>query len=153
MSPSRRRRPGPAALHRAALSPREALLFEAGIKLGGIFHQYLGTPVDARTAPALARTIARAVELQPYVVGAQVVIAPGRGGRTGGGAFGYHYLAPAMLRVRLHLADGPVSVTATLRNRPDLRYPLMRVERVGARPARPVRTRRRAARSGRRPSR
>ncbi|HZY70473.1 MAG TPA: dihydroneopterin aldolase family protein [Thermoplasmata archaeon] len=150
---SRRPRPrGPAALHRAVLTPREALLFEAGVKLGGVFHQYLGTPVDARTAGALARTIARAVELQPYVVAAAVAIDPRRGGPRGRGAFAYRYLTPEMLRVRLRLADGPVSVEATLRHRADLRYPLMRVERVRSPPSprrEPPRRRRGAARSGR----
>jgi hypothetical protein len=33
------------ATHAAKLTAREALLFEAGIKLGGVFHQYIGMPV------------------------------------------------------------------------------------------------------------
>jgi len=43
--------------HPARLSRREALLFEAGIKLGGVFHQYLGMPVSPRTAPSISRAI------------------------------------------------------------------------------------------------
>ncbi|MCL5983302.1 MAG: dihydroneopterin aldolase family protein, partial [Candidatus Thermoplasmatota archaeon] len=62
------------------LSVRERLMFEAGIKLGGIFHQYLGTPITARTAPGLARAIESAVRLQPYVVGTRVRIRPEAGG-------------------------------------------------------------------------
>ena len=123
-----------ARLHRASLSAREALLFEAGVKLGGVFHQYLGTPVSPRTAPALARAIEGAVGLQPFVRGVRVRVRPERGGPTGRGRFGYRYLTAEMLEVRVRLADGPVEVLARLEHRPDLRYPLMSVDRVGVRP-------------------
>jgi hypothetical protein len=121
---------GASAVHRARLTRREALLFEAGIKLGGVFHQYLGTPVSTRTAAHLARTIEHAVGLQPYVARVRVRIDPGRGGPTGAGRFAYHYLTPPMMHVEVTLADGPVEVVATLAVRPRLRYPLMRVESV-----------------------
>ncbi len=121
--------------HRARLSPREALLFEAGIKLGGIFHQYLGTPVSPRTAGPLARAIEEAVGLQPFVVGVRVDIRPARGGPVGRGRFGYRYLVAEMLEVTVRLADGPVEVEARLEHRPELRYPLMSVTRAGARRA------------------
>ncbi len=122
-------------LHRAGLSRREALLFEAGVKLGGVFHQYLGVPVTPRTAPGLARTIEAAVGLQPYVDAVRVRIDPRRGGPAGRGRFAYHYLVAEMLDVRVRLVDGDVAVTARLAHRPDLRYPLMSVEAV-----RPTRT-------------
>ena len=117
-------------IHRAPLTTREALLFEAGVKLGGVFHQYLGTPVSPRTAPTLARTIAAAVGLQPFVREARVRIRPERGGPPGRGRFGYRYLTAEMMEVRVRLVDGPVEVTARLEHRPDLNYPLMSVDRV-----------------------
>jgi hypothetical protein len=129
-------------IHRAPLSRREALLFEAGIKLGGVFHQYIGTPVSPRTAAHLARTIEHAVGLQPYVVSVRVRIDPRRGGPVGAGRFAYHYLTPPMMHVTVTLADGPVEVTATLEQREDLRYPLMSVASV--REPRPRRRRRSA---------
>lgn len=124
----------PTSIHPARLSRREALLFEAGIKLGGVFHQYLGTPVAESTARELARTIAHAIELQPFVRKAEVGIDPRKGGPLGKGRYAYRYLTPEMLHVRVELAEGRHRVVATLRHRPDLRYPLMRVERVSARP-------------------
>lgn len=127
MSPASSRGP---PLHRAKLSGREALLFEAGIKLGGVFHQYLGTPVAPSTALGLARTIARALRLQPFVVRASVAVAPERGGPVGRGRFGYRYLTAEMLRVRVTLRAGAEVVVAELRHRPDLRYPLMSVSAV-----------------------
>jgi hypothetical protein len=115
------------------LTSREILLFEAGIKLGGIFHQYLGIPVDPRTAPALARAIGAAVRLQPYVRDVRVRVTPGRGPPVGRGRFAYRYLTPEMLDVTVCLEHRGVRVEARLRHRPDLRYPLMAVVRAGPR--------------------
>jgi len=120
------RRRGP-ELH---LSSRERLLFEAGIKLGGVFHQYLGIPVSSRTSASLARAIEAAVGLQPFVRRVRVQIRPERGGPIGRGRFGYRYLIPEMLDVSVELVDGTTAVEANLRHRPDLRYPLMKVVRV-----------------------
>jgi dihydroneopterin aldolase len=124
------------------LSRRERLLFEAGIKLGGVFHQYIGIPVDRATAAALSRSIEGAVRLQPFVRQVRVRIDPGRGGPVGRGRFAYRYLTPEMLRVSVRVADGVEEVEAVLAHRPDLRYPLMEVARVG-------RTRRAANAAGR----
>src|SRR5271170_6782081 len=117
-------------LHRARLSRREALLFEAGVKLGGVFHQYLGIPVSPRTAAGIARTIERAVALQPYVVDVRAKVDPRRGGPLGRGRFAYRYLTAEMLDVTVRLRDGPEEVEARLAHRPDLRSPLMSVVRV-----------------------
>ena len=119
------------SFHRARLSRREALLFEAGVKLGGLFHQYLGTPVGPRTAARLARSIEAAVGLQPFVRRIDVRVRPERGPRPGPGRFAYRYLTPEMLEVRVVLVDGPVEVVASLVHRRDVRYPLMSVERAG----------------------
>ncbi len=112
------------------LSRRETLLFEAGIKLGGVFHQYLGIPVSNRTAGSLSRAIEAAVGLQPFVRQVTVRIQPDRGGPLGRGRFAYRYLTPEMLDVRVRLVDGPTGVEARLQHRPDLRYPLMKVVRM-----------------------
>lgn len=129
------------SLHAASLSRREALLFEAGIKLGGVFHQYVGMPVSRRTAPALARAVEAAIGLQPFVRAVRVRVDPSRGGPLGRGRFAYRYLTAEMLDVTVELVDGPVAVEARLRHRRDLHYPLMSVVRVG--PSRAVRARRR----------
>ena len=135
------RETGPLRQHATHLTEREALLFEAGIKLGGVFHQYLGIPVSPRTAPGLARTIEAAVGLQPYVRSVHVEIDPLKDpGRLGPGRFAYRYLTAEMLRVRARLAHGGTRVDVELAFRPDLSYPLMRV--VGASPPARVKGRR-----------
>ena len=139
---------GARSLHAADLTRREALLFEAGVKLGGVFHQYLGMPISRATAAGTARTIERAVALQPFVVRVRVRIDPGAAGPVGHGRFAYAYLRAEMLDVTVRLRDGPDEVEARLAHRADLRYPLMRVVRAGpARARRVTRPARRAART------
>jgi hypothetical protein len=134
------------------LSRRETLLFEAGIKLGGVFHQYLGIPVSERTAASLARAIEAAVGLQPFVRRVSVGIHPKRGGPLGRGRFAYRYLIPEMLDVSVQLVDGPTALEARLQHRPDLRYPLMKVVRMND-PERPSAGRTRSTPRVRAPSR
>ncbi len=117
-------------LHPVRLTAREALLFEAGIKLGGIFHQYLGTPVAPRTAEGLARAIEHAVGLQPFVERVRVRIDPRTGGPTGRGRFAYRYLTAEMLSAKVTLVDGPVRIEAGLALDRRRRYPLMSVTSV-----------------------
>jgi hypothetical protein len=45
----------------------EQALFEAGIKLGALYHQWVGTPVSRSSAGALEAAIEKSVILQPYV--------------------------------------------------------------------------------------
>jgi dihydroneopterin aldolase len=137
------------SVHPAGITRREALLFEAGIKLGGIFHQYLGMPVSDTTSAGVARTIERAVALQPYVVEVRVALDPTRGGPVGRGRYAYRYLVPEMLDVHVRLKDGADEVEAVLRHRRDLNYPLMSVIRAGP----PEPTGRRGARRSPKPRR
>lgn len=51
---------------------RDTACFEAGIKLGTLHHQFVGTPVSPETAPGLAAAMAAAIERQPRCVEAAV---------------------------------------------------------------------------------
>src|SRR2546428_7136722 len=46
---------------------RDRTAFEAGIKLGSILHQYVGTPLTSASAGSLERAIEAATPLQPPV--------------------------------------------------------------------------------------
>src|SRR2546422_8002456 len=46
---------------------RDRAAFEAGIKLGSIVHQYVGSPLTSATAPSLERAIEAATRGQPLV--------------------------------------------------------------------------------------
>jgi len=46
---------------------RELAIFEAAIKLGALYHQWVGTPVSRASAESLEKAIEKSVILQPYV--------------------------------------------------------------------------------------
>lgn len=111
-------------------SEREQALFEAGIKLGGVFHQFIGVPVSTRTSKSLSHAMEEAVGLQPFVSLVRVKIDPNRSGEPGSGRFGYKYLTAEMLDAEVTITVGSARVRARLAFRADLNYPLMRVVAV-----------------------
>jgi hypothetical protein len=46
---------------------KELAIFEAGIKLGALYHQWIGTPVSRESAGSLESAIEKSVILQPYI--------------------------------------------------------------------------------------
>ncbi|MGA2161904.1 MAG: dihydroneopterin aldolase family protein [Methanoregula sp.] len=48
-------------------SDREQAIFEAAIKLGALYHQWVGTPVSQESAGSVETAIEKAVILQPFV--------------------------------------------------------------------------------------
>ena len=62
------------AAGRFACTERERALFEAGIKMGTIYHQFVGTPVNADTVGSLEEGIRSAISVQPYVEDVRIKI-------------------------------------------------------------------------------
>jgi len=96
--------------------------FEAGIKLGVIYHQFVGTPVSPETAGSLETAIEKAVSLQPFVELVQVRIDTSQMKLN---AFGYSELAGTMLDVTLRSKVNETRCTVQLRLEDD--YPMMKV--------------------------
>lgn len=46
---------------------REMAIFEAAIKLGALYHQWVGTPVSVDSAEIMEQAIEKSVILQPFV--------------------------------------------------------------------------------------
>jgi hypothetical protein len=118
--------PGASLFH---CSDGERATFEAGIKLGAIYHQYIGTPVAPSTAARVERTIEDATRLQPFVEGIRVRILrkPLRRALT---AYGYASLSPDMLQVILRVRYGTAEAVCELRHLAKHGYPLMFVRSV-----------------------
>ncbi len=104
-------------------SDRDRAAFEAGIKLGAIYHQYVGVPLTRATAGELERAIEAATRVQPHVEDVRVRIDRKR--LRGRGPYGYVSLADDMLHVEVAIRSGGAHATAVLRYVPELDYPLM----------------------------
>ena len=99
---------------------RERAAFEAGIKLGALYHQWVGTPVSPATAEFLEKAIEESIGLQPAVE--QVKVSLDRD-LMSPNVFGYSEAAGLMFDVELITRVGKARCTATLSRMED--YPLM----------------------------
>jgi hypothetical protein len=108
---------------------RERALFEAGIKLGTIYHQFVGTPVSKANADAVERAIEESARIQPFVEDAKVHIDRSTL-REKKGPYDYYTLTGLMLQVCIRVRYGGAVVEAEMRRIEELSYPLMYVTRV-----------------------
>lgn len=103
---------------------REIAAFEAGIKLGALYHQFVGSPVSPKTADSLERAIKESISLQPYVRGVEVRIDRGMLSEN---AFGYGELEGRMIFAEVEIEYQGETVRARLEYDPDKDYPMMRL--------------------------
>lgn len=112
-----------------ACTERERCVFETGIKLATIYHQYVGTPFNASSVESLENAISKSIEVQPYVVSAAVKIdrsvIPDEKDE-----YSYLSLTGNMIDAVVKVSLGNVTVTAEMRYDPELDYPLMYVSKI-----------------------
>lgn len=108
---------------------RERAVFEAGIKLGTVYHQFVGTPVNAANVNILERAIADGVKVQPFVKDIAVKI-DRSALRRKCDEFDYQTLTGNMLDVVLTIQIENVRVKAGMKYIEELHYPLMYVHEV-----------------------
>jgi len=107
----------------------ERAVFEAGIKLGTIYHQFVGTPLCAANVDILEKAIEDGVRVQPFVKSVKVRI-DRSALRKKRDEFDYQTLSGNMLEVSLTVEIEQVQVVAEMRYIEELRYPLMFVREV-----------------------
>lgn len=104
------------------ISDREQAVFEAGIKLGALYHQWVGTPISRKSAASVESAIEQAVILQPFVE--EITVHLNRNLMTEN-AFGYSELSGLMFEVEIITRVGFTYCRARLA--PENGYPLMRI--------------------------
>ena len=109
-----------------ACTDSERAAFEAGIKLGSLFHQYLGLPLNEKNVEAMERAIEGGMRTQPYVVEASVNIDRELIHRHRS-EFGYCALNERMMEAEVVVRYNGVEIRASLSWVEELRYPLMRI--------------------------
>ena len=104
-------------------------MFESGIKLGALYHQFVGSPVSPKTKSSLEEAIEKSVSLQPYVEQIEVKINEEMV-KERLNNYGYCELDGKMLNVKLVIKMLSFKVNARLKYDEVLDYPLMSVEEV-----------------------
>jgi hypothetical protein len=101
---------------------RDQAVFEAGIKLGALYHQWVGTPVSRRSAASIESAIEQAVILQPCVE--EITVRLDRNLMTEN-IFGYSELSGLMFNIEIVTRVGFTYCRARLA--PHDGYPLMQI--------------------------
>jgi hypothetical protein len=104
------------------ITERDRTIFEAGIKLGALYHQWVGTPISKKSAESVESAIEKAVILQPCVE--QITVRLNRTLMTQN-VFGYSELSGLMSDVEIVTRVGFTYCRARLA--PENGYPLMQV--------------------------
>ncbi len=112
-----------------ACSDRDRALFEAGIKMGTIYHQFVGTPVNTGSVDRLERAMSEAIRVQPFVESAEVAVDRSRIPEKGD-TYSYASLTGDMIDAVVTVRVGDSAVVAEMRFDADLGYPLMYVSRA-----------------------
>ena len=110
-------------------STRERAMFEAGIKMGTVYHQFVGVPVDATSVDVLEKSIEKGVLVQPYVEDVKVSI-DRSSFKTKNDEYSYVSLTGNMLNVVIVIRIDNVRVTAKMNFNKELNYPLMYISDV-----------------------
>ncbi len=100
----------------------EQAIFEAGIKLGALYHQWVGTPINTRNAGHIESAIEKSVILQPFVE--EITVTLDRSMMTEN-RYGYSELSGLMFSVDLVTRVRYAYCRARLHPRND--YPFMEI--------------------------
>lgn len=101
---------------------REQAVFEAGIKLGALYHQWVGTPISRISAASVEKAIEQAVILQPFVE--EITVRLNRS-LMSENRFGYSELSGMMFDVEIITRVGFTYCRARLSY--ENGYPLMKI--------------------------
>ncbi|MEW5761535.1 MAG: dihydroneopterin aldolase family protein [Candidatus Thermoplasmatota archaeon] len=108
---------------------KERALFEAGIKLGTIYHQYIGVPVTIRNVALLEKAMEKGITNQPFVKNVKVRIDRAML-REKKDQYDYITLEPKMLSVELEIDYMGAKAKCMLKYIKEMKYPLMFVKKV-----------------------
>ncbi|MDV0447593.1 hypothetical protein MsAg5_15020 [Methanosarcinaceae archaeon Ag5] len=112
------------------ITDRDNALFEAGIKLGALYHQFVGTPLSLENKAAVESAIQQSIAVQPFAENVTVRINEKMIAEELNSTFKYTELKGKMLDVKLIVRFNSVRVFASLQFDEKLNYPLMKVDKV-----------------------
>lgn len=112
------------------INNRDRAVFEAGIKLGALYHQFVGTPINVDMIDGLSRVIEESIGVQPFVRSISVIIDREMVERKQNPGFGYCELEGRMLHVSLQVLYKNVIVHAQMIYEEEKDYPLMSIKKI-----------------------
>ena len=112
------------------INERDKAVFEAGIKLGALYHQFVGTPISLETVDSLERIIEESIALQPHVRSVSVSIDREMVEKKLNPEFNYCELEGRMLHVSLQILYKSTIAQVELAYNEEKDYPLMSIKKI-----------------------
>ena len=112
------------------INERDIAVFEAGIKLGAMYHQFVGTPISSSTVEGLERIIEDSIALQPHVRSVSVLIDRDMVEKKLNPKFKYCELEGRMLHVSLQILYKNTIAYVELAYNEMQDYPLMSIKKI-----------------------
>lgn len=111
------------------ISSRERAIFEGGISMGALFHQFIGTPVSPKSAKSLEKSMEESLKLQPCIkkVSVHIDLEKLKEVNT---EFDYVSLGGDMLDVKILSEFNGLQAHIRMKFIEDLKYPLMYIEDI-----------------------
>ncbi len=110
-----------------SITDRERAIFEMGIALGFVYHQFIGTPFRKDSIKILEKAIKSALLAQPFRVFADVKIKYKGKEDT---PYSYGEISKKNLDVTVKIKYGKALVSGRLRFIKSVNYPLMYIEEI-----------------------
>ena len=111
------------------ISKRERAIFEGGISMGALFHQFVGTPVSIETVDLLEKTMESSFKLHPCIRDVEVKIDRQKLEEVTN-EFDYISLDGNMLDVKIYVEYCDVKAIIRIEYVEELNYPLMYVDDI-----------------------
>lgn len=111
------------------ISSRERAIFEGGISMGALFHQFIGTPVSPKSAKSLEKSMEESLKLQPCIKKVSVNIDLEKINEVNT-EFDYVSLGGDMLDVKILSEFNGLQAHIRMKFIEDLQYPLMYIEDI-----------------------
>lgn len=115
---------------RFEITDRDNALFEAGIKLGTLYHQFVGTPFSVTGIDSLEHAVQTSIAAQPFVESVDVKIDRKKAAAEMNETFGYTELKGFMLNVTAIIRFHSARAFVSLKFDDELNYPLMRIDKI-----------------------
>lgn len=111
------------------ISSRERAIFEGGISMGALFHQFIGTPVSPKSSKSLEKSMEESLKLQPCIKKVSVLIDLEKL-KDVNTEFDYVSLGGDMLDVKILSEFNGLQAHIRMKFIEDLQYPLMYIEDI-----------------------
>jgi dihydroneopterin aldolase len=111
------------------INSRERAIFEGGISMGALFHQFIGTPLNKNSKESLEKAIEKSLKLQPAIHKVEVNIDLTKL-ENDLSDFEYTSLSGDMLNVLIQTKVDNIKANIRMKFIEELNYPLMYVEEI-----------------------